>query len=174
MLHDLIRHNLSHFDIAKVPQTGALSEQKLLSMKPHEKWWFEKLMDGRLLPDHDGWYQEVMRDALYKDYMKVTGQSGVSPRAIATELGIYLAKLLPRGVPKAVPAKADTDARAAAEAVLVLGFSSATRVPGPLRTDYPRRHELALHQQSGAVDHPLSRSFVQAIGTTGLTLNRAP
>ena len=100
MLHDLIRHNLSHFDVADVPQTAALSEQKLLSMKPHEKWWFEKLLDGRLLPDHDGWHQEVMRDALYKDYMKVTGRSGVSSRAIATELGIYLSKLLPPGCPR--------------------------------------------------------------------------
>lgn len=69
-------------------------------MKPHEKWWFEKLMDGRLLPDHDGWHQEVMRDALYKDYRKVTGSSGASPRAMATELGIYLSKLLPPGYPR--------------------------------------------------------------------------
>lgn len=57
-------------------------------------------MDGRLLPDHDGWHQEVMRDALYKDYRKVTESSGASPRAMATELGIYLSKLLPPGYPR--------------------------------------------------------------------------
>lgn len=100
MLHDLMRHNLSRFDIAEVPQTSALAEQKLLSMKPHEKWWYEKLMDGRLLPDHDGWHQEVMRDDLYDDYISATGRLGLSRRGIATELGIHLSRLLPPGYPR--------------------------------------------------------------------------
>ena len=69
-------------------------------MKPHEKWWLEKLMDGRLLPDHDGWRQEVRRDDLYDDYISATGRLGLSHRGIATELGIHLSRLLPPGYPQ--------------------------------------------------------------------------
>ena len=100
MLHDLTRHNLARFDVTEVPETMALEEQKLLSMRPFEKWWLEKLMDGHLLPDHDGWRQEVKRDDLYDDYVLVTGRLGLSRRGIATELGIHLSRLLPPGYPR--------------------------------------------------------------------------
>lgn len=37
---------------------------------------------------------------MYDDYVAVTGKAGASPRAIATELGLHLAKLLPEGYPR--------------------------------------------------------------------------
>ncbi len=57
-------------------------------------------MDGRLLPHHNSWHQEVMRDDLYDDYVLVTGRLGLSRRGIATELGILLSRLLPPGYPR--------------------------------------------------------------------------
>ena len=117
MLHDLMRHNLSRFDISKVPDTTALTEQKLLSMRPFEKWWLQKLMDGHLLPDHNDWRQEVKRDDLYDDYISITGRLGLSRRGIATELGIHLSRLLPPGYPRRFQrrlpsARGDTQRRA--------------------------------------------------------------
>ena len=100
MLHDLRHRDLSAYRPSEIPVTEALRQQKILSMAPHEKWWLQKLNDGRLLPSHEGWRTEVPRDALYDDYIVVTGKAGVSPRAIATELGLHLAKLLPEGYPR--------------------------------------------------------------------------
>ena len=100
MLHDLRHRDLSAYRPSEIPVTVALRQQKILSMAPHEKWWLQKLSDGRLLPGHEGWRAEVPRDALYDDYIVVTGKAGVSPRAIATELGLHLAKLLPEGYPR--------------------------------------------------------------------------
>ena len=95
MLHDLRHRDLSAYRPHEIPVTEALRQQKILSLAPHEKWWLQKLNDGRLLPGHEGWRTEVPRDALYDDYIAVTGKAGVSPRAIATEVGIHLMKLLP-------------------------------------------------------------------------------
>ena len=100
MLHDLSRRDLSAYRPNEIPVTEALRQQKILSMAPHEKWWLQKLSDGRLLPGHEHWRTEVLRDVLYDDYIAVTGKAGVSPRAIATELGLHLAKLLPEGYPR--------------------------------------------------------------------------
>ncbi len=99
MLHDIRHRDLSAYRPSRIPVTEALRQQKILSMAPHEKWWLQKLTDGRLFPGHEGWRTEVARDALYDDYVAVTGKAGGSPRAIATELGLHLAKLLPERYP---------------------------------------------------------------------------
>ena len=46
MLYDLQRRDLSRFDIRRVPPSKALGEQKLQSLSPTDKWWFDKLVVG--------------------------------------------------------------------------------------------------------------------------------
>ena len=99
MLYDLRRSDLSTFKPREVPQTEALREQKILSMQPSEKWWFQKLDDGCLLPRHDSWQTVVERQALCQDFADVLGR-GVSAKAVATTLGIFLKKVLPGAYPR--------------------------------------------------------------------------
>jgi hypothetical protein len=42
-----------------VPKTAALQQQKLFSMGSQEGWWFEKLRDGRIAAEHQGWREDV-------------------------------------------------------------------------------------------------------------------
>jgi len=67
LLHDLLRRDLTCTDVNTPPATVALWEQKH-SMAPEELWWFEKLKDGVLLPDHDEWLTEVAREDLRADF----------------------------------------------------------------------------------------------------------
>jgi hypothetical protein len=99
MLHDLLRHDLSGVDLRRAPLTEALQEQKRLSMTPQQRWWLDKLTDGRLLPFHDDWQSEVICEALQADYAETLKNLGVRSGATPTELGIGLKKLAPSGYP---------------------------------------------------------------------------
>ena len=46
MLRDLLKINLANFNVADVPQTEGLQEQKKLSLKTEEKWLHEVLTRG--------------------------------------------------------------------------------------------------------------------------------
>lgn len=95
MLDDLLRHDCSQVNLRQVPATTALVEQKLRSMTPNERWWFQKLSDGHLLPTHETWTQEVVKVALYQDYVDTLGKIGVKQKSVATELGMFLARMIP-------------------------------------------------------------------------------
>ena len=46
MLHDLLAHDLSDFDVFAVPQTRALAEQKVQSLRGVERWLYDCLQAG--------------------------------------------------------------------------------------------------------------------------------
>lgn len=82
MLHDLMELDISGVDLRKFEQTQGLFEQKLHSMTTIQKYWYERLIDGNLLPDnsrefgqygdytnYSGWSGEVYTDDQYKDYL---------------------------------------------------------------------------------------------------------
>lgn len=48
MLYDLLRYDVSSFDITNVPKTTALLEQKLHSMSGTQKWLFDCLQQGAI------------------------------------------------------------------------------------------------------------------------------
>jgi hypothetical protein len=48
MLYDLLRYDLMRFNVRRVPQTSALNEQRLLSMRPVTAWWRNVLHEGRV------------------------------------------------------------------------------------------------------------------------------
>ena len=117
MLYDLLAFDLSTVNLRESPATAALLEQKVLSMKAHERWWYEKLQDGRLLSQHTSWNQEVLRDDLQTDFAAALGYAPTRDRVVATQLGLHLPKLLPSGFPgslqrsEAVPGEAGTTRR---------------------------------------------------------------
>ncbi|RWE37420.1 DUF5906 domain-containing protein [Mesorhizobium sp.] len=48
LLHYLLNHDLTGFNIRKVPNTLALGEQKIQGLKNVDHWWFDILESGRL------------------------------------------------------------------------------------------------------------------------------
>lgn len=98
MLHDLQHEDLSNFNLRQIPMTAALQDQKFHSMSPVEKWWLDKLQEGRLLADVEGWRTEVVREELLQDYTTATRQHWSSQ-----ELRNQLVKLLPPAYPQEGP-----------------------------------------------------------------------
>jgi Mesyanzhinovviridae DNA primase len=99
MLYDLKRYDYSSVDLRKAPNTGGLTEQKILSLPPAEKWLFGKLLDGQLLKDDDGWCPEVDKDALHADFSEsLRGIRSREARSSQTELGMFLARMFGEGI----------------------------------------------------------------------------
>lgn len=46
LMHYLINYDISGIDLRNPPKTDALMDQKHLTMKPTQRWWYERLMDG--------------------------------------------------------------------------------------------------------------------------------
>ena len=96
MLYELLHHDYADINLREPPATEALLDQKLLSLEPHEQWWFEKLAEGRLFEGDSEWRTQVIREDLTADYADFIGRKD---RGTATQLGIRLKKLLPVGFP---------------------------------------------------------------------------
>lgn len=96
LLHHLLTYDLSEYRVQDIPQTQALRDQKDLSLTPEEDWWLNKLEEGTLLPDQDGWPVEVVKDTLTDDYIEHTKRWNVSRRGNQTALGKFLKKVCPR------------------------------------------------------------------------------
>lgn len=97
-LHFLITRDLADFDVRHFPKTAALQEQKVLSMSPEEQWWFEKLMDGRLIDD--GWEIELPKGKLHQDYLNYAERQKIMRRASPTALGKFLKRVMPGHYPR--------------------------------------------------------------------------
>lgn len=108
-LHFLMKHDLAEFDVRAVPKTTALHEQKLLSMTTEEEWWYNKLVEGRLLFKSDDWQDEVMKDEMLSDYLEYTRRLGIQRRSSATSLGKFLQRVMPGQYPSSYQRKADID-----------------------------------------------------------------
>lgn len=48
MAQDLLGYDLSEFNVRNKPQTQELLEQKLMSLEPVQRWWYDCLVDGRV------------------------------------------------------------------------------------------------------------------------------
>lgn len=97
LLHFLLSYNLENFQVRKVPQTRALQDQKLLSMKPEEQWMYEKLFDGRMAQNDTEWKRKVVKDSLYKDYAFEMDLRKQFYRASRTQLTKFLIRACPPG-----------------------------------------------------------------------------
>jgi hypothetical protein len=105
MLFDLQNRGLKNFDVRTMPKTQALYEQKLLGLEIHQKWWFQKLTDGQLLPDHEYWKEVSPTSDLYDDYVQFSNKAGQSRKSVETELGRRIRTLLPPMYPRKLKVK---------------------------------------------------------------------
>jgi hypothetical protein len=95
LLHDLLHYDLDGVDLRRPPHTAALTHQKILSLPPEERWWFQKLMNGRLFSHEPGWPRTVSRERLWGDYVDRLGKVGIQRKGTETELGMFLHRMVP-------------------------------------------------------------------------------
>jgi len=70
MVHDLLAMDLSVFNVRTKPNTGELIEQKLLSLEPIARWWYESL-HGR---DADTWHTFMKTSSIIEDVVDLAGK----------------------------------------------------------------------------------------------------
>lgn len=95
LLWELLREDLTEFNVFEVPQTQELMKQKLLSLDPWAEWWYEKLLAGSLLRQFSGWEDETPFKALYLDYVQHCRLTGHRMIRSPEHLGRCLRELLP-------------------------------------------------------------------------------
>jgi hypothetical protein len=97
LLHMLLTHDISNYEVRAVPKTAALNEQKALSMPADEEWWFEKLYSGILMPasSHTPWPRNVLKQELQDDYVENMREFNVARRGSATALRQFLRRVCP-------------------------------------------------------------------------------
>ncbi len=98
MLHDLLAYDLSKFDHRKPPKTDAALDQKLRGMSPIQRWWFERLQAGVIAPQFP-WPAnrdlEIPKATVHDNYIQAMDRARVDRRAMESELGRALNKLVP-------------------------------------------------------------------------------
>ncbi len=94
LMHHLMNLDISGVNLRAIPKTRALTETKVLSMTPVQRFWFDCLERGTNSP-RGGWCDEVECDRLYDLYAERSTSAGVRHRSMQTELGMALKKLVP-------------------------------------------------------------------------------
>lgn len=95
LLHYLMAHDLSDYNVHDIPQTQALREQKMRSLHAEEEWWYAKLQGGRILDSEDGWLRRVHASHLAYDYISYCKAWGAGARSNSSKLGRFFAKVFP-------------------------------------------------------------------------------
>ena len=76
MLYDLLHLDISAFDLKTFPQTQALMDQKIRTMKTAHKFWFERLRAGSLTDDTDEWDKIIPTQKLHEAYVQFATTAG--------------------------------------------------------------------------------------------------
>ena len=105
MLHDLLQHKIDESALRHPPSTTGKQEVMLQSLKPIERWWFEKLATGAMsfttqdaaggFVTVDEWPSSIAKAALHEDYHAFLDKlrETRNRRSTETELGMFLSKL---------------------------------------------------------------------------------
>lgn len=91
----LLQFDLSAVDVAVIPQTAGLLDQKLASLDPHLSWWLDCLQRGGIAARQRKWPEVVKTDDLYRSYTDYVEQLGRRSKKTKQELGIALRTLAP-------------------------------------------------------------------------------
>jgi len=95
LLHYLLHLDISALNLRRIPETKALLDQKLFSMRVEDSFWFETLKRGSLLPDEEEWRGEVDREKLWNAYVAYSEKLGARHKKSPAALGMRLTKLIP-------------------------------------------------------------------------------
>jgi hypothetical protein len=113
LYHLLYEVDCSQVNLRKIPHTLALVEQKLQAATTEQSWWLDLLRKGMLPGDWDG-DGVAPSELLFDDYIEHAKKKGVSRRAIETQLGMFLNRVVGGGRSLA-PQQAKLSRPAAAE-----------------------------------------------------------
>lgn len=115
LLHYLMRRDLTGFEVRKVPRSQGLSDQKVLSQRPEEGWWYNKLVTGIMMPEHEGYNPKVMKDRMYDDYVEEMMRQGVMRRLSRIAMGKFIGRLSPPGFPRSTQEAATSTHRSSSD-----------------------------------------------------------
>src|SRR3954468_13556456 len=96
MLHDLLNHDLSGFEVRQVPQTEALDAQKRLSLDSLHCWWLSVLKRGFVYRSRHGapmftcWDAFVATELLYRSYLQWCLETRESQPMGREQLGVMM------------------------------------------------------------------------------------
>jgi len=95
MLYDLMKYDTSKVDCSKIINTSAGFDQKIASMTPVQKFWYEKLRSGQLRDSEDGWNEIIPREEFRQQYLDFCGEIGVRYRMTEAPFSKAIKKLCP-------------------------------------------------------------------------------
>jgi hypothetical protein len=96
MLHDLLRHDLSNYNVRVVPQTAALADQKRLSMDSLHRWWSTVLERGFVWKSRYGaklfmdWSEFTSTELLHRSYLQWCAENRESRPMGREQLGVMM------------------------------------------------------------------------------------
>uniref|UniRef100_A0A6M3KI06 NrS-1 polymerase-like helicase domain-containing protein n=2 Tax=viral metagenome TaxID=1070528 RepID=A0A6M3KI06_9ZZZZ len=96
MLYNLLQYDITQVDVSKVVKTSAGFDQKVESMTPVQKFWFERLRSGMLQNEDRGWTELIQCSVLYTQYLEFCDWIGVRHKKIDRQFGKELKKLCPQ------------------------------------------------------------------------------
>ena len=67
-LYHLLSHDISQYNVWKIPQTEALQDQKDYTLRTEEAWWLDILEDGSL-DDSGKWPEVAAKRAIFEHYL---------------------------------------------------------------------------------------------------------
>jgi hypothetical protein len=100
LLHHLLHLDWGGINLRTVPKTGALLDQKLASLNPEDGWWADVLRSGRL-PHGCGSPNMTPSSLLFDSYVQHANKTGARRRAIETQIGMYLNRIVGADLVKA-------------------------------------------------------------------------
>ncbi|MEO8677426.1 MAG: DUF5906 domain-containing protein [Vicinamibacterales bacterium] len=115
MLHDLLAQPIDEHALRHPPSTKGKREVMAQSLKPIERWWYEKLLKGSLSFNKvdaggnvtyvEGWPESVEKASLHEDYLAFLDKHRDvrSRRSTETELGVFLKKFTPMQTQRRLP-----------------------------------------------------------------------
>jgi hypothetical protein len=103
MLNDLLVHEIDESALRHPPTTKGKEDVMLQSLKPIERWWFEKLLEGAMsytiadnntVMHHEDWPSTIQKTQLHEDYLAFLDKyrEHRARRSTETELGMFLSK----------------------------------------------------------------------------------
>lgn len=103
LLHHLLHLDLSTVDVGVIPSTSALIDQKIHTMDAVQRFWYERLRDGEIMPRTNlGWPDRVSTEHFYQAYIKRATDWGERRRVADNQFGREIAALVTGGELKRV------------------------------------------------------------------------
>jgi hypothetical protein len=93
MLHELLHHDLSSFNVRQIPQTEALADQKRHSLDSLHRWWLAVLQRGFVWHSRHGsmafipWSDFVATELLHRSYLQWCAETRESRPMSREQLG---------------------------------------------------------------------------------------